>query len=133
MRTFRIPITRFQGTSGRALKVSGARCRAASPIVSNRRITASWVRKSERNCSRDMPARCWRTIRADSRMSARSALSLDIKRMGIRQDGGSAVGIAAALNGAAADKVHPAPKDPLQTALQTHPLQQAAALVFLRG
>src|ERR1039458_2652952 len=133
MRRFRITTIRFQGTSGKAPNAAGERCRAASPMISKRRTTASCVRWSARNCSRLMPARCCWMMRAESRMSARYALSFDINRPRGRKDGVAAIGIAAAFNGPTADQIHRAAKNFRQLELHVHPFQQTTVLVFFRG
>src|ERR1019366_9030895 len=71
-------------------------------------------------------------MRAESRMSARYALSFDINRPRGRKNGVAAIGIAAAFNGPTADQIHRAAKNFRQLELHVHPFQQTTVLVFFR-
>src|ERR1017187_9128592 len=69
-------------------------------------------------------------MRAESRMSARYALSFDIDRLGGRKNGVAPIVIATALNCLSADQIHRTLENFFQAGLHVHPFQQTAAFIL---
>src|SRR5487761_341652 len=110
MRMFRIAVSSRHGISGKRLRASGDNRRAASPIISNLRFTASYFSSFALKASGETPLVKRRIALAASRMSSRYASSFRINLGRRGEDGMFAVTVAAALDGAPAHQVHRAAK-----------------------
>src|SRR6266542_5162735 len=123
----RIAVMSCHGTSGSSRRASGDKCRAASPMISNLRFTASYFSSLAINCCLFTPLTNRAMALAALRMSARYALSLDIDWPGGGQDGVATIRVLTALDGPAAHEVNGSSKNLRQFQLQIRPSQQCAA------
>src|SRR5438445_150195 len=126
---FRIPLILRKGRFGKRACVSAERRLATSPMISNRRSTASCFSADAMKLSCVTPRRYLPMAFAESSMSRSSpnCLSSDIESQGRGEDLAAPVGIAAVLHGGAADKIDRAAEALLQIFLQATHFQKPHA------